>query len=397
MQRRNLLRTVGAASALGTGATGALATQSGGGGGENGGGQECALPDCIHPTLGYSGLAGDSGDSLPNDLQPDHEVALETRTGGGAGSSNGDDNGGSGEGSSGGNGGAGGSGPDGNGAPQPPESAEELPEFVFEPTGLAVESGDVVRFTLASPDHTVTAYHPALGRQRRVPEGVPPFSSPVLGAETFWLYRFDEPGVYDVLCAPHEIFGMVGRIVVDGGEANFGEETYPAQRGPEFTAATVLDDDALDPENVAEAGAVSWNDLADESMAMQIEFAETAEEDSGGDGSGEDGSGGDGAVSVGDEQLEDGDLEITEHEFVAEGDVFEEVYVEGVVENTGDETYDSVEVQVTVYDADGNQLDQYIDITSDLDGGDSWQFEALILESSEDIAEYDIEVEGTQF
>jgi len=390
MQRRNLLRTVGIASALGTGSTGALAAQSGDGA-QNDGGGECALPDCIHPTLGYSGLAGESADSLPDGLQPDHEVALETRAGGEGGGS-GEGTGGAGGGESG-NGGSG-----GNEAPQPPESAEELPDFVFEPTGLAVESGDVVRFTLAAPDHTVTAYHPMLGRQRRVPEGVPPFSSPVLGAETFWLYRFDEPGVYDVLCAPHEIFGMVGRIVVDGGEANFGEEAYPAQRGPEFTAATVFDDDALAPANIVEAGTVSWDDLADESKAMQIEFAETPEGGAQeGDGDGGDSSGGDGDVSVGDEQLEDGALEITEHEFVVEEGILGGVTVEGIVENTGDESYDSVEVLVTVYDEEGNQLDQYFDITSDLSGGDSWQFEVVPLEEAGEIAEYDIAVEGTQF
>jgi len=129
-----------------------------------------------------------------NPLQPDHEVDLETR----------------------------------------PQEGRPVPEFYFEPTGRFVEAGDVVRFNLATPDHTVTAYHPRLGRQRRVPEGIPPFSSPVLGTDAFWLYRFDEPGVYDVLCAPHEIFGMVMRIVVGEPTAEFGPEGTVETEGGEI-------------------------------------------------------------------------------------------------------------------------------------------------------------------
>lgn len=95
--------------------------------------------------------------------------------------------------------------------------------FHFEYAGLHVEPGPVVNFQLESPDHTITALHPGLGRQQRVPDGVPWFSFPVIGKGGFWLYRFDERGVYDVVCAPHELLGMV-RIVV-------GDETGPVVRG----------------------------------------------------------------------------------------------------------------------------------------------------------------------
>ncbi len=145
-----------------------------------------------------------------------------------------------------------------------------IPEFYFEPTGLYVEPGDTVRFNLATPHHNVNAYHPAFGYTQRVPDEVPPYSSPILGVGEYWLYTFEREGVHNLMCAPHELFGMVGTVVVGSatgpganpvGEAPGGERARP----PEFTAALVLSDPAMDPENIVEQGSVSWDDLADES------------------------------------------------------------------------------------------------------------------------------------
>lgn len=80
--------------------------------------------------------------------------------------------------------------------------------------GLQIDVGDTVAFHAHTPDHTVTAYHMEHGRQQRVPDDADPFSSPVLPIGASWLYQFDQPGTYDINCAPHEFFGMVGRIVV---------------------------------------------------------------------------------------------------------------------------------------------------------------------------------------
>lgn len=150
-----------------------------------------------------------------------------------------------------------------------------VPEFYFDPTGLLVEPGDVVEFFFATPDHAVTAFHPGLGRTARVPDGVPALSSPMLTAGTYWLYRFDTPGVYDLYCPPHEQFGMAMRVVV--GEAT-GPGAKPVSmqppkhgepRPPMATAATVLNDDALAPEAIVENGQVAWGDLAPESKQLQ--------------------------------------------------------------------------------------------------------------------------------
>jgi plastocyanin len=169
-----------------------------------------------------------------------------------------------------------------------PVEGRPIPQFYFEPVGLTVEPGDTVKFQMNTPHHNVNAYHPGLGYTQRVPDGVPPFSSPVLTGGDYWLYTFEEEGVYDYMCAPHEVFGMVGRIVVGSatgpgaspiGEAPGGERARP----PEFTAALVYEDPAMAPDNIASQGSVSWADLADESKRLTLVPAEVGGEGGGGE------------------------------------------------------------------------------------------------------------------
>lgn len=156
-----------------------------------------------------------------------------------------------------------------------PREGAPVPEFYFDPAGLFVEAGAVVKFVLATPDHTVTAYHPQLGRTQRVPDGVPAISSPVLGAGTYWLYRFDTPGVYDLYCAPHEPYGMAMRVVVGeatgpGAEPVSMERPAHGEPRPPFqTSATVLADAALAPDAIVENERVMWADLDAESKQLQ--------------------------------------------------------------------------------------------------------------------------------
>lgn len=174
-----------------------------------------------------------------------------------------------------------------------PREGAQIPEFFFEPTGLAIDAGDTVRFDFVTGHHTVTAFHPGFGQLSRVPEGVPPFSSPVLPAGGYWLYTFETPGVYDLHCGPHEVFGHVIRLVVGGcttdfeplpdpcaggeteGDATETDDEGPAEslRPPQLTAYTVLRDPALDPETVVETGSVSWDDLDDESKRLFVEVS----------------------------------------------------------------------------------------------------------------------------
>lgn len=192
----------------------------------------------IHPSFGY---AGTTADRIPDGLQPDHTVGMHVDE-------------------------------------EKFIMRDERPvgvefgAFHFERAGLHVDPGDVVEFDLESPDHTITSLHPGLGRQQRVPDGVPWFSSPVIAEDGFWLYEFAEPGVYDVVCAPHELFGMAMRIVV-------GEETGPVVRSegrpPELLSGVLLGTgvpgedgtpdlgvDPLAPETIVSEGSVRAEDLA---------------------------------------------------------------------------------------------------------------------------------------
>lgn len=344
MRRRQLLRVAGTVPALALANTASARRTSIQ---EDG---DCSIPECIHPRLGYAGFSTDDVGSLADGLQPEHEVQLST---------------------------------------EPRGDSDELsegdvPEAYFDPTGLAVESGDVVQFTLDASDHTITAYHPDLGRQRRVPENAAAFSSPVLGADSFWLYRFDESGVYDLYCSSHERVGMAMRIVVGDADEDFGDAGFPDQRGPEGTATTVLDDDALNPPNVVDEGELPWDNLDDASKQLPDESeGSDAEQESG------DGDGGDDG-----DTLEADGLEITEHELVE--DDFS-VSVEGVLGNNSGETVDYVEVGATFYDEEGRRVEDNYTNTTDLEDGEEWLFEILTTLDADEFEEYEIGIRDTTF
>ncbi|ELZ20247.1 hypothetical protein C475_20777 [Halosimplex carlsbadense 2-9-1] len=205
----------------------------------------------------------------------------------------------------------------------PPTNPDRPADFYYQPTGLAVEPGDMIRFEFVTPDHNVVSYHPAFGMRRRVPLDVAPVSSPLLGyrpdsipgemvdppgeggeeptgaatgtptatvspganagetgTETgtptdegegpepdHWLLALAEPGVYDFLCSPHEVYGMAMRVVVgDETDAAFetaDPEALPEPRvGPAGLARVTLTDPALAPETVVDEGTVEWSALA---------------------------------------------------------------------------------------------------------------------------------------
>lgn len=146
---------------------------------------------------------------------------------------------------------------------------QPIPEFYFEPTGLFIKKGDIVRWIADTPHHTVTAYHRQHAKTHRVPEGVPPFSSPVVPVGEFWEYTFDIEGVYDYWCGPHELYGMVGRLVV--GFPYWGPASQPPTDFGPFgtmgTAGKVLSDPALSPVKIFVYGRVSWDELSPASKA----------------------------------------------------------------------------------------------------------------------------------
>lgn len=227
VRRRRVLQALGAGAALtAVGSGSAVAGQSN---------------DEVDPNFGFTGLSPD----VEPPVEPDHEVELHID----------------------------------------PREDRPIPEFHFAPTGLFVEPGETVAFRFTSPDHSVVGYHPFIGRQQRIPDrDVDPglVSSPLLGSDAYWLFTFDEPGVYDLFCPPHEVFGMVTRLVV--GEATgpgTGEVPDPCMPGgegggprpPALTAALVLRDPALAPGNIVEEGTVEWSAVSRENKQLFVEFS----------------------------------------------------------------------------------------------------------------------------
>jgi len=152
----------------------------------------------IDPHFGYS---APSDEKLPRKLQPDHVVELHVHE-------------------------------HAIFSPDP----TDIP-FHFGPLGLQIAEGDIVRFDFTTPEHTVTGYHQEQGRVNRVPNDVPPFSSPVISGGGFWLYQFDSPGTYDIFCAPHEPFGMVMRLVVGDPDSDDYDGTFEQTGRPPFSRA----------------------------------------------------------------------------------------------------------------------------------------------------------------
>ncbi|WP_162562584.1 FxLYD domain-containing protein [Salinigranum rubrum] len=90
-------------------------------------------------------------------------------------------------------------------------------------------------------------------------------------------------------------------------------------------------------------------------------------------------------------------LEVTSQELYQENG---EVGVRGTVENTGDQPYESVEVEVVVHDDAGDVLYEFIDEKEEaqrgsLAAGESWQFDVVFEEAQmSEVTEYTVNVEG---
>ena len=111
-------------------------------------------------------------------------------------------------------------------------------EVWFDPVGLGVEPGTTIRWINrdAGNSHTATAYHPAIGdRQRRIPSRAEPWDSGYLLPGESFSVMLTAVGTYDYYCMPHEMAGMVGRIVV--GEATAEPLSGTGEPPPEVALA----------------------------------------------------------------------------------------------------------------------------------------------------------------
>lgn len=106
----------------------------------------------------------------------------------------------------------------------------------FDPSGLHIAPGDTVRWVQMSGYHSITAYAPVNdNHELRIPAAAKPWDSDILlghypkSGSTFE-HVFTVEGVYDYYCKPHEMAGMVGRIVV--GQPGDGPGTKPFDYAP---------------------------------------------------------------------------------------------------------------------------------------------------------------------
>lgn len=77
-----------------------------------------------------------------------------------------------------------------------------------------IEPGGTVTWHVESGAHDTVAYHPENDRPLRMPEGATPWQSELLEAGDSFEHTFEQPGVYDYFCTPHEAVGMVGTVIV---------------------------------------------------------------------------------------------------------------------------------------------------------------------------------------
>ena len=95
-------------------------------------------------------------------------------------------------------------------------SRENGAYVTFDPIGLLVQPGTKIRWLVEADVHTTTAYHPANdSHSLRIPTSAQPWASDYLvnPGDRFEVV-LTVPGVYDYFCTPHEMAGMVGRIIV---------------------------------------------------------------------------------------------------------------------------------------------------------------------------------------
>jgi plastocyanin len=109
-------------------------------------------------------------------------------------------------------------------------------EAYFDPAGVHIAPGDTVRWMQVSGFHSITAYHPRNdNHELRIPEAAKPWDSDVLLTQypspgSTFEHVFSVGGVYDYFCKPHEMAGMVGRVVV--GDPGSGPGTKPVGYAP---------------------------------------------------------------------------------------------------------------------------------------------------------------------
>jgi plastocyanin len=108
----------------------------------------------------------------------------------------------------------------------------------FDPIGVLIAPGQTVRRLCDANVHSTSAYHPSNDNHSlRIPENAKPWASDFLLPPQIFEVRLTVEGVYDYYCTPHEMAGMVGRIIVGkpGGPGMLPFDYFKVQGRPWMT------------------------------------------------------------------------------------------------------------------------------------------------------------------
>ena len=84
----------------------------------------------------------------------------------------------------------------------------------FDPVGILIPPGATVRWVCDENVHTTASYSPENhDHALRIPKNAQPWASDYMLPGQSFEVTLTEEGVYDYFCAPHELAGMVGRII----------------------------------------------------------------------------------------------------------------------------------------------------------------------------------------
>ncbi len=101
--------------------------------------------------------------------------------------------------------------------PEDPSESATVPMTAvdFEDGVVWIEEGGTVTWKNQKGAHTVTSYSENNNKPRRIPDSAEGWDSGyVTGQGSTYSRTFEEEGVYDYFCLPHEGMGMVGTVIV---------------------------------------------------------------------------------------------------------------------------------------------------------------------------------------
>ena len=97
--------------------------------------------------------------------------------------------------------------------------------FVFEPAVIKIQKGDTVTW---SGD----AMHNSASIKEMLPKGAKPWVGKLTkkAGEVSITVKFETEGVYGYKCTPHEMFGMVGLVVVGDPSSNLSDASSEGKK-----------------------------------------------------------------------------------------------------------------------------------------------------------------------